>query len=82
MDLVTYALTVCVASVLKIVIMSLKENVSIWNEGIIQFDAEKYLECIHTFKKIADFSAKIVFNIGSVSMVLKDYDQSSKVQYI
>ena len=50
-----------------------------WNEAITACDDKNYEECLQKFLDVPDPSAKIMFNIGNVQIVLGEHAQAIQV---
>ncbi|XP_072015996.1 uncharacterized protein [Amphiura filiformis] len=58
-------------------LVKLKDNLVMWNEGIMEYDQKNYTEALDRFLKIAEPSAKILFNMASLQVRLGQTDAAT-----
>ncbi|KAK7488065.1 hypothetical protein BaRGS_00020656 [Batillaria attramentaria] len=54
------------------------EIVAKWHSAVAAFDAGRLVEARELFSKVQDFSAKILFNLSTVDLLLGDYSAAQK----
>lgn len=62
--------------------MSMIETVTLWNEGVGQWDEGQAQTALSTFSRINQPSSKILFNMGCCHFSIQQYQQAIQVGYI